>query len=100
MTSMQTIKAGSQRKSKTKVPEREKWLFENKPALKKVKQGLSDSAKGKVKSRGSFVNKWLLLRLNCNSLFSIFIITCECVPQKPSCWRFNNQKTNTRRPNQ
>lgn len=36
------------------IPAREKWLFENKAALKQVKQGLEDSAKGRIKSRGSF----------------------------------------------
>ena len=36
------------------IPANEKWLFENKTALKQVKSGLIDSAAGKVKSRGSF----------------------------------------------
>jgi hypothetical protein len=36
------------------IPAREKWLFENAAALKKVKQGLIDSAKGKIKNKGSF----------------------------------------------
>lgn len=36
------------------MPAREKWLWENEIALKQVKQGLQDSAKGKVKARGSF----------------------------------------------
>lgn len=37
------------------IPAREKWLWENKDALQQVKQGLRDSAAGKVISRGSFV---------------------------------------------
>lgn len=36
------------------IPAAEKWLFDNKIALKQVKAGLEDSAKGKTKSRGSF----------------------------------------------
>lgn len=36
------------------IPSREKWLFENKSAFQSVKRGLSQSAKGEVKSRGSF----------------------------------------------
>lgn len=36
------------------IPAIEKWLWENKSALKKVKQGIQDSKSGKVKSRGSF----------------------------------------------
>lgn len=36
------------------IPASEKWLFENAAALKKVKQGLKESAAGKVKSKGSF----------------------------------------------
>lgn len=36
------------------IPAREKWLFENKAALSKVKRGLAESAKGTVSSRGSF----------------------------------------------
>jgi len=33
------------------IPAREKWLFDNKTALKQVKKGLGDSAAGRVKSR-------------------------------------------------
>lgn len=36
------------------IPAREKWLFENKPALAAVKKGLDQAAAGKVKKRGSF----------------------------------------------
>ncbi len=36
------------------IPANEKWLFENKKALKGLKKGLSQSASGKVKSLGSF----------------------------------------------
>ena len=36
------------------IPAREKWLFENKAALSSVKRGLAQSAKGEVRSRGSF----------------------------------------------
>ena len=36
------------------VPAHEKWLFDNKHALQQVKKGLEDSAKGRVKERGSF----------------------------------------------
>jgi len=36
------------------IPAREKWLFDNKTALKKVKKGLHDSAIGKVSERGDF----------------------------------------------
>lgn len=36
------------------IPAREKWLWENKAALAKVKKGLEDSAAGRTKSRGSF----------------------------------------------
>ena len=36
------------------IPAREKWLFENKAALQSVKRGLSQSAKGETRSRGSF----------------------------------------------
>ena len=36
------------------IPAREKWLFKNEKALKQVKQGLSDSAQGKLKDKGSF----------------------------------------------
>ena len=36
------------------IPAQEKWLWDNKTALKQVKKGLQDAASGKVKSRGSF----------------------------------------------
>jgi hypothetical protein len=36
------------------IPASEKWLFDNKTALKQVKQGLKDSANGHISSRGSF----------------------------------------------
>jgi hypothetical protein len=36
------------------IPAREKWLYDNKSALTKVKKGLQDSTAGRVKSRGSF----------------------------------------------
>lgn len=36
------------------IPAQEKWLFDNQMSLEKVKKGLEDSAKGRVKSRGNF----------------------------------------------
>lgn len=36
------------------IPAREKWLFDNKSALKQVKRGLEDSASGRVSERGDF----------------------------------------------
>lgn len=36
------------------IPAKEKWLFENKEALCKVKQGLKDSAESRVQSLGNF----------------------------------------------
>ena len=36
------------------IPAREKWLFENKTALKRVQRGLQDAAEGKLTSLGSF----------------------------------------------
>ena len=36
------------------IPAREQWLFKNDAALKQVKKGLQDSAKGKVSKRGDF----------------------------------------------
>lgn len=36
------------------IPAREKWLFENKSALKAVESGLKQVAAGKTKSLGSF----------------------------------------------
>jgi hypothetical protein len=36
------------------IPAREKWLFDNKVALKSVKQGLEDAKAGKLHDLGSF----------------------------------------------
>lgn len=36
------------------IPAREKWLFENPSALTAVREGLDQSAQGKVRPRGSF----------------------------------------------
>lgn len=36
------------------IPAREKWLFENPSALTAVREGLEQSAQGKVRTRGSF----------------------------------------------
>lgn len=36
------------------IPAREKWLFENPTALSAVREGLEQSAQGKVRMRGSF----------------------------------------------
>lgn len=36
------------------IPAREKWLFVNKIALKKVEQGLKDAAEGRLVKKGSF----------------------------------------------
>lgn len=36
------------------IPASEKWLWDNKAALTKVKKGLKDSVDGNVKSRGDF----------------------------------------------
>lgn len=36
------------------IPAQEKWLWDNKQALKQVKKGLHDSAAGRIKSRGDF----------------------------------------------
>lgn len=36
------------------IPAREAWLFQNDAALKQVKKGLQESAKGKLSSRGDF----------------------------------------------
>lgn len=36
------------------IPAREKWLFDNKAALKSVKQGLEEAKKGKLHDLGSF----------------------------------------------
>ena len=37
-----------------RLPEREKWLFKNKLALKKVMRGLQDAAEGRLYKKGSF----------------------------------------------
>lgn len=36
------------------VPAREKWLFDNKPALESVRQGLKEAKEGKLHDLGSF----------------------------------------------
>lgn len=36
------------------IPAREKWLFENEAALKSLKTGLVQAAKGKTRTLGSF----------------------------------------------
>lgn len=36
------------------IPARERWLFDNPQALASVRQGLADSAAGRVVSLGSF----------------------------------------------
>lgn len=36
------------------IPEKEKWLFENKAALESVKRGLKNAAEGKIHDLGSF----------------------------------------------
>lgn len=36
------------------IPFQEKWLFENKEALKSVRKGLLESSKGQIKDLGSF----------------------------------------------
>ncbi len=36
------------------IPAQESWLFQNKKALASVRKGLTQSAKGEVRSRGSF----------------------------------------------
>ena len=38
----------------TEIPAREAWLFKNPKALKKVKQGLKESAENQVYDLGSF----------------------------------------------
>ena len=38
----------------TEIPASEKWLFDNKPALAAVKEGLGQAAQGRVKPHGSF----------------------------------------------
>jgi hypothetical protein len=37
------------------MPAREKWLYDNKLALTKVKCGLKDAAEGRLTDKGSFV---------------------------------------------
>jgi hypothetical protein len=39
------------------IPAQEKWLYENKEALRRVKQGLKDAAEGKTHYLGSFSNQ-------------------------------------------
>lgn len=39
---------------RVEIPAHEKWLFDNKIALSKVRKGLEDSAKGRVASKGDF----------------------------------------------
>jgi len=36
------------------IPAHEKWLFENKIALQQVKQGIAETAQGKLINRGDF----------------------------------------------
>lgn len=36
------------------IKAQEKWLFDNKKALKKVEQGLKDAAAGRISKKGSF----------------------------------------------
>ena len=38
----------------TEIPARERWVYNNKAALKKIRAGLKDSAEGSVSSLGSF----------------------------------------------
>ena len=38
----------------TEIPTREKWLFNNKEALKKVNQGLKDAKSDHLSEKGSF----------------------------------------------
>lgn len=38
----------------TEIPAREKWLFDNQDALHAVRDGLSQAARGRTRSRGSF----------------------------------------------
>jgi len=39
---------------RVEIPASEKWLFDNKTALKKVERGLQDAAKGRLSDKGSF----------------------------------------------
>ena len=41
-------------KPQVEIPACEKWLFENKDALKKVERGLQDAAQGLLSKKGSF----------------------------------------------
>ena len=36
------------------IPASEKWLYDNKEALRRVTTGLEESATGEIRSRGSF----------------------------------------------
>jgi hypothetical protein len=36
------------------IPAKERWLFENPTARKRIKRGLADAASGRVRSLGSF----------------------------------------------
>lgn len=38
----------------TEIPAKEKWLFENKKALKKIDKGLKDAAAGRLSERVKF----------------------------------------------
>jgi len=38
----------------SEIPLHEKWLFDNKKAMKKLKQGLKDASSGRVSKKGSF----------------------------------------------
>jgi hypothetical protein len=39
------------------VPADERWLYENKKALERVRRGLADSKAGRVVSKGSFAKR-------------------------------------------
>ena len=38
----------------SKVPDREKWLYENKEVLRQILQGIKDASEGKFFRKGSF----------------------------------------------
>jgi hypothetical protein len=38
----------------SEIPSREKWLFDNKLAMKKINQGLKDAETGRLVEKGSF----------------------------------------------
>lgn len=38
----------------SEIPAREKWLFDNKPALKSLKNGISEAESGNLYFKGSF----------------------------------------------